>query len=505
MSRYNQYTSASKDVLARARMHALREGASECRPCDLIASLVGDVPSVSPSTFFKGSASDTDINTNANERGPSSPIITLPLSFPLRQILTAAERKRSGLVSEADLLRATVEVCRKELAAYLASSTRRLPTPPHGDSAVPADRVAPPSKPSILTAGGLDCEALEARLRASVLGQDHAITLVCDALALRYAGLDVREERPAGVFLFCGPSGVGKTEFATTLARALFPPKRGSAGSSRLLRLDCSEYSEAHQVSRLLGSPPSYIGYDTPSPLEEFLKSCEGRGGVLLLDEFEKAHPALHRLFLQAFDAGRLTTSRGRTLDLRPLIMIATTNIVRPHQQQQQRAVGIGFQGNGHDPARADSRRSRSSKPDSAMPTDELRQVFSLELLNRFDEIIPFQPLSREIADRILTEHLIPAAAEMAHRRHGITFAVSRELAEQVLEEGYSPEFGARHLQRAFRRLVLREWARNITAQVGASRPEGGRTPPSDSSDLSSLQAPPNLEKGVPDESAAAA
>jgi ATP-dependent Clp protease ATP-binding subunit ClpA len=278
---------------------------------------------------------------------------------------------------------------------------------------------------------------LEALLRASVVGQDEAIRMVVDALELRSAGLDLRANRPLS-FLLCGPTGVGKTELALALTRTLY------GGPERLLRIDCSEYAEAHQVARLVGAPPSYVGYGAASPLEEFLKPAGE--GVLLLDEFEKAHPALHRLFLQALDAGRLTNAAGRTLDLSGLAIVATTNA------GLRRSKGYGYATPGES----------GSCGTGLLSTADLCSVFSPELLNRFDAVIAFRALGREAAREILQRHLIPAACARVLERHGVELTIAPAVEEAVLEKGFSVAFGVRHLQRAFATLILQPVARAI-------------------------------------------
>jgi ATP-dependent Clp protease ATP-binding subunit ClpA len=239
---------------------------------------------------------------------------------------------------------------------------------------------------------------------------------------------------------------VGKTEFAVTLAEFLTTRK------DRLLRIDCSEYSEAHQVARLLGAPPSYLGYGAPPIIEDFARGTAH--GVVLFDEFEKADAALHRLCLQAFDAGRLTTSAGKTVDLSRMVMIATANVRASDQR-----VPVGF----HAITQADS-----LDKDPAPPIAALGRVFAAELLNRFDRIIGFRPIGRETAYRILRERLLPAVRERVRERYGVGLAIERAVEDLVIAQGYSEEFGARHLQRALSSLVLRP-----LAEAASSLPAG--------------------------------
>ena len=271
-------------------------------------------------------------------------------------------------------------------------------------------------------------EDLAERLRASVIGQDEAVAAVAEAIQLWAMGLELRSHRPLG-FLFCGPTGVGKTELATVLARELFRKQE------RLLCLDCSEFSEPHQVARLLGAPPGYVGYGTRSPLDEFLSGA--RGGVLLVDEFEKADEAFHRLFLQVLDAGRLGDSAGRTLDLSRLIIIATTNVGLRDQPI------FGFHG------------GPAADPYEALVT-ALGGTFPIELLNRFDLMVRFRHLGRQTAQRIVHENLVAEADRMLAARYGLRLEVTETALAMVTDAGYSMQLGARNLHRAFNRMVLR-------------------------------------------------
>ncbi len=403
MSRYDRYDSTAQEILAAAGDQARNEGKGECRPRHLLAGLVG-IPS-----------------NSGPAPGAGTPI---RLSADLRAVLDEAERNCSANVSGIDLFRAAVRLCGNEIASSLMS----------GNSLA--------SGKGEIAASSAD---LESRLQAAIIGQDHAARLVSDSIRVRTAGFELRPGRPVGVFLFCGPTGVGKTEFARVLADLI------SGRPDRLLRIDCSEYSEPHQVARLMGAPPSYIGFDSTSALEAFLN--QGRNGVLLLDEFEKANPALHRLFLQAFDAGRLTTSAGKTLDLSGLVIVATTNI------WAKRRAEIGF---------AESALSDRPAHRTSVPLDLLRQTFPIELVNRFDEIIAFSPLDRICARRILREQIVPRLTQQLVETRGLAMEITPEVEECVLQRGFSEELGVRNLQRAFLSLVANPLARYL--HQGGSR-----------------------------------
>jgi ATP-dependent Clp protease ATP-binding subunit ClpA len=390
-SRYEKYDREALLLLSAAAAYAAGAERRECRPEDLITALF-----------------DAPANVMKNV-GDDRLKFKVQLSSGLREILDRAENTGKDEVHSLDLLRATAQVCRDEVARYLSCQQ------PMGANKRP--RVSE--------------QDLVQALEESVIGQEHAIRAVVDRVTLRSLGLDLRPERPVGVFLFSGSTGVGKTELGQALARAW--------AGNHLLRLDCSEFAEDHQVARLIGAPPSYVGYGQPSPIEEFLKG--GPNGVILLDEFEKANPTLHRLFLQVFDAGRLTNSTGTTFDLSRIVFIATTNILLPKGKK-----AIGF---------TESHSDKATQPS----LEPLRRVFPLELLNRFDEIIVFRPLERESVRRILRGHLV-AAANAQLERHGVRIELTERAEAFLIEQGYSEELGARNLQRTFARLVLKAVAR---------------------------------------------
>ncbi|HAP43219.1 MAG: hypothetical protein A2087_01240 [Spirochaetes bacterium GWD1_61_31] len=270
--------------------------------------------------------------------------------------------------------------------------------------------------------------ALEARLREAIHGQDEAIDQLASAVRVAKLRLNGDDGRPDGAFLFTGPTGIGKTALAVRLAREL------SGRNDSLFRIDMSEFSDAHTAARLLGAPPGYIGYEDSPLLTKAVQTCAG--GVLLLDELEKAHPQVHRLFLQVLDAGRATDSSGRVLSFAGITIIATCNV------GNSGGPAVGFD-------------STSRRGDGRVPLSALKQAFPLELLNRFDAIVPFRALTRADCAYILTEMQIRDSNANLERMHRIRLEFSPAAIEAILDEGYSAEFGARHLQRAFRNLVL--------------------------------------------------
>lgn len=285
---------------------------------------------------------------------------------------------------------------------------------------------------------------LEQMLEAEIYGQQEAIAAVANVVRLCKRKLDVRTERPDGVFLFTGPTGVGKTALALALAKAL------TGREDRAIRIDMSEYAEQHRISALIGSPPGYVGYsDEPHLLAELRRSPSG---VLVLDEFEKAHPAVHRLFLQVFDSGRLTSALGETFSLANITIICTSNVWASHAD-----TGLGFLPGG---------RRRPSE----IPWDLLKTYFPLELLNRFDEIIVFRPIPRETARCILEQRILAEARRRLERQTGAVLEAEPAALELILERGYSPELGVRHLHRAFQDLALRAIARALDREPAGRR-----------------------------------
>jgi ATP-dependent Clp protease ATP-binding subunit ClpA len=254
-------------------------------------------------------------------------------------------------------------------------------------------------------------------LKTRVLGQDHVIDPVADILKPKLLGLDVAPERPSGVLFFTGPTGVGKTELARSVAEFLYGTQK------RLIRFDMSEFSEPHTVSVFKGAPPGYIGYDMGSPLLD--RVAENPFCVLLLDEMEKAHPAVHQLFLQVFDAGVLTDSQGRHVYFSDVTVVMTSNIVefaRP---------GVGF---GAETERED-------------PRGTLRRYFPPEFVNRIDLVSLFHDLSPEIVQEILVKRLVPEVQERL-RRKGVELEFESQAIDHIADRGFDEKSGAREMRR---------------------------------------------------------
>ncbi len=258
---------------------------------------------------------------------------------------------------------------------------------------------------------------MEERLHQRVVGQDEAVRAVSNAVRRSRAGLQ-DPNRPIGSFIFLGPTGVGKTELARALAEFLFDDERA------MIRIDMSEYQEKHTVSRLVGAPPGYVGYEEGGQLTEAVRRRPY--SVVLFDEIEKAHSEVFNVLLQMLDDGRLTDGQGRTVDFRNTVIIMTSNLgnelwVGSHQEVSREMV-----------------------------TQILQAHFRPEFLNRIDEIVVFHPLSRQHIGEIVDIQLRRIISLLASR--GYTLEVSEAAREYLAEAGYDPDFGARPLKRAIQR-----------------------------------------------------
>ena len=285
---------------------------------------------------------------------------------------------------------------------------------------------------------------LEDELHKRVIGQEEAVTAVANALRRSRAGIG-EEKRPIGSFLFLGPTGVGKTELAKALATILFDDENA------MVRIDMSEYMDKHTVSRLIGSPPGYVGYDEGGQLTEKIRRRPY--SVILLDEVEKAHPDIFNTLLQVLDDGRLTDGKGRTVNFKNTIVIMTSNIGSDLILDLGRKREIGF-----------SERKEDEAVDQAVikrqVLERLRDAFRPEFLNRIDETIVFQSLSQENLARIVELQLISVAKRLTEKKIVLTFT---DAAKKFLaEKGYDPTYGARPLKRAIQEHVLNPLALEI-------------------------------------------
>jgi ATP-dependent Clp protease ATP-binding subunit ClpC len=271
---------------------------------------------------------------------------------------------------------------------------------------------------------------LEGHLHEHVIGQDEAVVAVAEAVRRSRAGLG-DPDRPVGSFLFLGPTGVGKTELARTLAGALF------GDQDRMIRLDMSEFQERHTVSRLVGAPPGYVGYDEAGQLTEAVRRRPY--SVVLLDEIEKAHPDVFNILLQVLDDGRLTDSQGRTVSFKNTVLIMTSNIGSDIISGTRRSVGFGT----GDDASADE--GLRDKLDRRLK-DQLRPEF----LNRIDEIIIFRQLETDQLRKI-TELLLEDTRRRLHAQD-VSMDITPAAIDWLADKGFQPEFGARPLRRTIQR-----------------------------------------------------
>ena len=276
---------------------------------------------------------------------------------------------------------------------------------------------------------------LEDILHESVIGQDEAVRSVAEAILRSRAGI-ADPDRPIGSFLFLGPTGVGKTQLAKTLAKALFDDEKN------MIRIDMSEYMEKFSVSRLIGAPPGYVGFEDGGQLTEAVRRRPY--SVILFDEIEKAHPDVFNILLQVLDDGRITDSQGRTVDFKNTVIILTSNLGSPIILD-----GIGEDGEITDKAKAEV-------------NDLLKRSFRPEFLNRLDEIVFYKPLKKEEIFRIVDLLLASLKERLAEKRIGLE--VTESAKNYIAEQGYDPVYGARPLKRYLQHSVETMLAKKMIA-----------------------------------------
>ena len=293
---------------------------------------------------------------------------------------------------------------------------------------------------------------MEDMLHKRVVGQDEAVRAVADAVRRSRAGLQ-NEKRPIGSFMFLGTTGVGKTELAKALAEALFNDE------NMMTRIDMSEYQERHSVSRLVGAPPGYVGYDEGGQLTEAVRRKPY--SVILLDEIEKAHPDVFNILLQVLDDGRLTDNKGRTVDFKNTILIMTSNVgAEVIQEYMQRLEHI------------DDKAGRTEVLEECRRTviDILKKTMRPEFINRIDEIIMFEPLTRKDILGILNLQLSALRKKM--EEHGISIEFSQKFIDYMSEKGYDPAYGARPIKRILQRELVNMLAKDlIEGSVSKDKP----------------------------------
>ncbi|HQI70322.1 MAG TPA: ATP-dependent chaperone ClpB, partial [Bacteroidales bacterium] len=281
---------------------------------------------------------------------------------------------------------------------------------------------------------------LESELHKRVVGQEEAIAAVSDAIRRSRAGLQ-DPKKPIGSFLFMGTTGVGKTELAKTLAEYLF------SDENALVRIDMSEYQERHTVSRLVGAPPGYVGYEESGQLTEAVRRKPF--SVVLLDEIEKAHPDVFNILLQVLDDGRLTDNKGRTADFRNTIIIMTSNIGSHIIQEKFADIN-------------DENRDRIINETRSEIITLLKQTIRPEFLNRIDEIIMFRPLSRDEIKQIVSLQL--SGVQKMLEQNGIRLTITEAALAKIAVMGYDPNYGARPVKRVIQQEVMNKLATQIIA-----------------------------------------
>ena len=295
-------------------------------------------------------------------------------------------------------------------------------------SGIPVTRIA--------EAEGQRLRKMKDALKGKVIGQDEAVDKVVKAIQRNRIGLK-DPNRPIGTFIFLGPTGVGKTQLAKILAEYMFDSK------DALIRIDMSEYMEKYSVSRLIGSAPGYIGYEEGGQLTE--KVRRKPYSIVLLDEIEKAHPDVYNIFLQVFDDGRLTDGGGRTIDFKNTSIIMTSNIGARDIQNYGHGLGFG------------SSNDNSDDTNKAIVDKALKKTFSPEFLNRIDDIITFNSLSRDNIHKIIDIELEGLFKRIAEHKYQLT--LTDKAKDFLTDKGYDPKFGARPLKRAIQKYLEDELA----------------------------------------------
>ncbi|CAK9023815.1 Chaperone protein ClpC1 [Durusdinium trenchii] len=289
---------------------------------------------------------------------------------------------------------------------------------------------------------------VEKVLHSRVIGQNEAVTAVAKAVRRARAGLK-NPNRPIASFIFCGPTGVGKTELCKALAAAYFGKEEA------MIRLDMSEFMERHTVSKLIGSPPGYVGYDEESQLTDGIRRKPY--SLVLFDEVEKAHPDVFNLMLQILEDGRLTDSKGRVVSFKNALIIMTSNVgAKAIEKGIQGGGGIGFSGLED----GDDAETSSYKRLKTLVFDELKNFFKPEFLNRLDEVIVFRSLTKPEVSQIAELEFKKTFGRTKER--GIHLRMTDKFKQKVVDEGFNPTYGARPLRRAIMRLVEDELAESF-------------------------------------------
>jgi ATP-dependent Clp protease ATP-binding subunit ClpC len=274
---------------------------------------------------------------------------------------------------------------------------------------------------------------MDKEIKVKVIGQDEAIEKITKAIKRNRVGIK-NQNKPIGSFMFLGPTGVGKTHLAKMLAESIF----GSPES--LLRVDMSEYMEKHSVSKLIGAPPGYVGYEEGGQLTE--KVRRKPFSVILLDEIEKAHPDVFNILLQVFDDGHLSDSLGRKVDFKNCLIIMTSNVGARKLQEFGSGVGFGTK----------AKMDKAEEAAEGVIQDSLKKAFSPEFLNRIDDVIVFKSLDKEDIKKIVELPIIEVIERV--KEMGYNLSIDETLKEFLVEKGYDEKYGARPLNRAIQKYV---------------------------------------------------
>ena len=285
---------------------------------------------------------------------------------------------------------------------------------------------------------------LEALISGEIIGQQEAMSALCDMLRVNLNFPVIRGSRPKAVFLLLGPTGVGKTATARIVAKLLFNDEKA------FIRLNMSEYSESHSVSRLIGAPPGYIGYNEGVVLSELIKGSPNC--LLLLDEVEKAHPNVLNLFLQVFDDGTIRDSKGELVSFRDTVIIMTGNI---GAELLDRTDNVGFL----------QRTSEEIEVSDNVLDREIRKYFSKEFINRIDRIILFKPIHRNMVKEIIERKYMQQISQLLQGK-GIELSVDDSACELLVERGYNPRYGVRFLERKFNDAVAVPVGRKLCQDI---------------------------------------
>ena len=376
---------------------------------------------------------------NGNNKSSASDIVAAAYGELAQVMDTKEEASQDALFEEAALLRAREMDLKSKLSGIPEEapvlpivSAEHIRTVVSAWTGVPVETMNEDETDKLRGLGD--------SLRERIVGQENAVDITARAVARAAAGLK-NPRRPIAALLFSGPTGVGKTELAKALAEAHFGA--ADAAHSPLIRLDMSEYMERHSVSKLIGSPPGYVGYGDGGKLTETIRRRPF--SLVLFDEIEKAHPDIFNIMLQILEEGRLTDAQGRVVSFKNALIVLTTNV--GSSILARGGTGIGFElPDGENKEAASHNRLKS------LVMEELKNYFRPELLNRLDEVVVFRRLSREDVATIAQLEISKTAERAAER--GIGLQISPEVMDLLLERGFSESMGARELRRAVTRFV---------------------------------------------------